>query len=701
MRDILRKIGSFLEAHVEKIVLIIVGLVCIWLLITRVLFSPNVMPYENGMYSPGGIDQVIWKQADTLREGLGQPPVPKEQYTPQVDEFLAMIDSAMGNVNTSVHPPLPQLSSDNVVFGRAYRLPTIGDITDAKVEHIRAVAYVPTEELRPDLTYEKAGNEPNDTDLVTVEAKLDVAGLCRRFDESFLTNVGKEEWADPCLASPIFAAVHLQRQELTEDGGWGEWVDVPRSKVEHLGRLFDIVEDIEDLPPGGIKVRLLQFKNEQVQIELLQPKGYQIASTKEEWFPPTLHQEFLDQQRRDDAEEKRAARDKEREQDQRDRASLRGRMPGAGLGAGRLGPGRVGGGAYTDAYGDMGAGYGDARGLRSRQGRNVNRRDSRTARGPYADTGVYGDRGRLTGRGSRGQRTDDGGYLRDVVRRPSIADVYSKFDDEVSIISTKEFPKMKEPLLFWAHDDSVEPFNTYRYRIRVGVFNPVAGTSQLADADKALKNKVIMWSEFSGITDAVEIPGRMYFFPNEIQETAKQVTVQVSKLRLGQWHTENFPVMPGEVVGRVVETELTREERAARRRQLALRFSSTTSDNITKPDQIDYGTGAVLVDAVRVDDWAGAGSLRPRSYYDMLYSYDGASIKHMPIGSKNWPAKLAAMYAQIRRTQNVEPEEFRAFNSRVGGRRRAAPGMEGYEEMDMEYEMMMEEMMMGAGGRRP
>lgn len=697
MRDILRKIGSLIEAHVEKMVLIIVGLVCIWLFISRVLFSPNVMPYDKGKYSPGEIDQVIGKQAESLREGLGRSPVAKEPYEPQVDDFLAMMDSAISNVDTDIHPPLPYVSSGKVVYGRTYRLPTIGDVGDVEVEHIRAVAYVPTEGLKPDLPYEKAQNEPNDVDLVTVEAKFNVADLCRRFEESFLINVEKEEWADPCLAKPVFAAVNLQRQEMLEDRGWSDWVDVPRSEVEHLSRLLDIVESVEDLPAGGINVRLLQFKNEQVQIELLQPKGYQIASPKEEWFPPTLHRDFLEQQRRDEAEERRAARDEQREQEQRDRPSLRGR--GTGLSAGR---GRAG--MYPDMYGDSRMGYGDTRGGRSRRPQ-IDRRAGRSTQQLYTATSPHGDRGRLsdrrrptTGRGTRGQLSDEAAYLPgQMARRPSVADVYEKFDDEVSILSTEEFPRMKEPLLFWAHDDTVESFKSYRYRIRLGVFNPVAGTDQLSDSDKASENQVILWSGFSRVTEPVEIPGRMYFFPNEIQETAKKVTVQVSKLRLGQWHSEDFPVMPGEVVGRVVEVELTREERAARRRELLYRGGARTSDRITEPDQIDYRTGAVLVDAVQVDDWAGGGSLRPRSYHDMLYSYDGLDIKHRPIGSKNWPTQLAVMYAEIRRSERAEPEEFRAFNSRVGGRRRVPGGMEGYEDMDLEYQMMMEDMMMRPG----
>ncbi|MHC4559698.1 MAG: hypothetical protein ACYS80_20595, partial [Planctomycetota bacterium] len=58
------KIGSFFEEHIEKIILVIIGLVCVWLLITRVIFSPNEVSYGKDKLSPGAIDDHIYKEAD-------------------------------------------------------------------------------------------------------------------------------------------------------------------------------------------------------------------------------------------------------------------------------------------------------------------------------------------------------------------------------------------------------------------------------------------------------------------------------------------------------------------------------------------------------------------------------------------------------------------------------------------------------------
>ena len=117
------------------------------------------------------------------------------------------------------------------------------------------------------MTYDKAAVEPNDIDLVTVEAKFDVAELYRRFQASFAgVDVQKEEWRDPCLAKPIFAAVQLERQELQEDGAWSAWQPLPRSRVEANRDLFKVYERISDLPAGGLDVRLMQFNRDDITI---------------------------------------------------------------------------------------------------------------------------------------------------------------------------------------------------------------------------------------------------------------------------------------------------------------------------------------------------------------------------------------------------------------------------------------------------
>ncbi|MCX5637493.1 MAG: hypothetical protein NTX52_07350, partial [Planctomycetota bacterium] len=236
------KIVSFFEEHIEKVILAVVGLVCLWLLVTRVLFSPNVVSYSNKNFSPGSIDNYISDQAELLKQKLDQPPASAlpEPNKPKLKDFVALLDSAVRSVNTRVYLPQPYSSSGQVYAQRAYSLPDIGEVNGVAVEHIRAVAYVPTEEITEQNGYDKVKHEPNDIDLVTVEAKFDVAGLYRRFHECFASEDVPAEWRDPCLAKPVFAAVQLQRQELNPDGSWSDWQTVPRIKVDQLRGLVEI-----------------------------------------------------------------------------------------------------------------------------------------------------------------------------------------------------------------------------------------------------------------------------------------------------------------------------------------------------------------------------------------------------------------------------------------------------------------------------
>ncbi|MFC1604936.1 hypothetical protein ACFL5F_07910, partial [Planctomycetota bacterium] len=465
-------IGSFFEENVEKIILVIVGLVCAWLLITRVILSPNTVSFENRNFSPSAIDNYVYEQAQLLRQKLNDPPDQLEAYKPKAGEFLALLDSAVNNVDTTLWLVVPNEVGTSAGVAGIYSLPPIGEVNDVAVEHIRAVAYVPIDKVTSENPYDKAGNEPNDLDLVTVEAKFDIEQLYEKFNESFFEDV-EEEWADPCLAKPIFAAVNLQRQQLNSDGTWSDWQDVPRTKIEEYGKLFQITEAIQDLPPGGLKVQMLQFDNKQVQIDLLQPQSYQIASPKEEWFPPVLHRKYKDLQRKVTLEEKREAREKEKEErersqdDRRNRRADSTRTGGAAGRTSRTGSGISSSGGGGDLYGGGGSNTRSRDRSRDRQttttgglsegGRSSDRRRSSRNRAGSTDPtmdslGLYGNE--MLG-------DTRGGALR---RGPSINDVYYEFD-EVAFNRLTDFSKLREPMLFWAHDDTLEPKNTYRYRI--------------------------------------------------------------------------------------------------------------------------------------------------------------------------------------------------------------------------------------------
>jgi hypothetical protein len=730
----LSDIGSFFEEHVEKIILVIVGLICAWLLITRVILSPNTVSYDNKNYSPSAIDDYVYAEAQNLRQKLNDPPDEIEPYKPKAEEFLAMLDSTINNVDTTLWPTVPyEPGADKAVAG-VYNLPRIGEVNDVAVEHIRAVAYLPIDKITPQNSYDQAGNEPNDIDFVTVEAKFDVKQLYDSFNEVFVEYV---EQADKDLAEPIFAGVNLQRQQLNSDGTWSDWQDVPRAKIDRYQKLFQNIEDIQDLPPGGLKVQMLQFDNKQVQIDLLQPEAYQFASAKEDWFPPTLHRKFKDLQRKETQEEKRQAREEEKEQQREQDESRRNRRTDTRTGIG----GRAGSGFSPGGMGDYGSGGANTR------SRDRSSRDRQSTSGYMTDGGRTGDR-RRTSRNRSGttgpmmdmyggvlgnERLGDGrgGILR---IGPTTNDVYYEFN-EVALNWLTDFSKLKEPVLFWHHDDTVEPRNKYRYRIRLGVFNPVAGTDKISERDISKKNKVILWSDFSDVTEPVEIPGRSYFFARDIrdiQEAAKTITVTVCKYVLGHWYSEDFEVSKGEAIGDVMEVEIE-EDRTQRGRIAGGRITDSriagsriagsrrgdynrgdyvgdypgtpfTSMAMARPEEkknvpesVDYSTGAIMVDAMPINDWWGDSDRRSRRYYDMLYSFDGINIEHMPVGTTYWSKEMQSMFNRINKLEREPHEEFKAFGS--GGRRSARPGLGEYDLM-MGDHMMYDGMMMDPGIRR-
>src|SRR4030042_437490 len=253
---IIRQVGYFLEKHIEKIVFAIVGIVCIWLLVFYVLINPNAVSYNGKKFSPGKIDKHIREQAKELEYKLNEPPKPKTDYvsllTGALDPnkpvrekvwgdlkhgFSGLFASAIDGIDKNILIPMPPPLSRQISDGKEYVPPvtegTIGQVKDLSVEHIRAAAYVPAQPVTEEVTYDNSGPQPEDIDLVTVEAKFDVVELYRRFHDSFNSDFIKKEWRDPCLAVPVFAAVQLLRQEKLENGNWSDWLGVAGRKNHH------------------------------------------------------------------------------------------------------------------------------------------------------------------------------------------------------------------------------------------------------------------------------------------------------------------------------------------------------------------------------------------------------------------------------------------------------------------------------------
>ena len=630
----IRKIGRVLEDHIEKIVLIIVGILCTWLLMTRVIFSPNVVPYDNEgktiNVKPSQIDGFIETEArNSLQQRRNTGTIKIEPYESRTSDFLALIEQPVRNINTTLNAPNPVGIQKKVVANAdVYDLPDdiVGSVTNVAMEYIRAAAYIPTSTITLDNSYEEDTSEPNNLDLIIVEAEYDIAGLCDRLYEVFIDDVYEPEYRDPCLAKPIFATVNLQRRELTGKGTWSNWQNVRQPMTNPYGDLFDVIEDIEDLPPGGLELRLLQLDDREIQINLLQPEGYQIASAKEELFPPRLHRKYLDALDDEEREERRLAREEEIEDRDNSRDNRRNTRSNTGIG--------------------MQGNTRQNQTQRTRGGRNSTRGGATTNLYDTAATG------RTRNRRDQEDELDTYTGLQEEELSP-VEEVYFDLED-ILITYETDFAKMSDPLVFWAFDDTVEPFKTYQYRIRLGLLNQIAGKKA---------NDLILWSDFSNTTETVEIPGMTYFFAKSIKEAAKTINVTVCKYILGYWYSENFSVAQGEAIGSLVEIE-KEEESDSRSRLTDDRITVIATDEFIEPDEIDYNTGAVMVDVVAVNDYMeGRNTLETRNYYDMLYSYDGLNIEHMPVNSKYWPQNMLRANSNVSKQLRDEKEPFKEFGS--------------------------------------
>ncbi len=626
----------YIEAHVEKIILGVAGIVCVWLLITRVLLSPNYVEYNGKKLSTGNIDKQISKDAELLRGKLGLEPKSAQQYEAEANNFIAQIESPFKSIGESIYFPQPgNRPAIEISDGRKYRLPTVGDVNEISTRYTRAVVYIPTQDVDEENTYDKVGHEPNDLDFVTVEAKFNIATLYANFQKGFNGTDVSEEWRDPCLANPVLAAVQLERQKLGTDGSWSSWEVVPRTRIDPYRKMFEVIEDVDKLPAGGIKVRLLQFDNPQIRMDMLQPEVYKIASAEEQWYPPSLHKEFIKyqtavkaQEKRGELETKRQEREKQLEERRRQMPTSRQRITTSESEetGGKQRPTGVGGSGRTQAVKPTQASSSD---------RKSEVEDKRTQRKKEAGESI-----------------------------PS-----QNIDEELSNIlltDKTDIGKMQEALVFWTHDDTVEAGKIYRYRLRLGVFNPIAGLRRAAEQDEQQKDKVILWSEFSEPSEVVEIPPRLCFFAQEIQEATKTVTVTVSRHRMGYWYSEKFMVKAGETIGNVVKVKPTESK-----------------EQLTIPEQVDYSVGAVMVDVMQVSDWSGGTNPYKRQYYNMLYSFDGTSVERMAIEQKYWPEKRQAMYAAIKKSEKEPKQPLRGFGSQVTERGRGlTPGKGGMEERD-------------------
>ncbi|MDD5010835.1 MAG: hypothetical protein PHQ00_01795 [Phycisphaerae bacterium] len=581
------KKGNIIEVFVDKAILAVAGIAAAVILFMYVIGSPNSIEYNGRNYGPKEIDIFINKNAQKLQEQLNSDPNTANQYKPQKSYYLSLLaDPLQQTIDTEIAFPLPGYPDKTLTAkNKVYRIPSLPVIEKPVVSVARMAAFVPTEELSASVTYGNSQTRLEDIDLVTIESAIDAKLLYEIFREAFAGRNLPRDWRMEKYAKPVFAKVELQKRIQQPDGSWSDWIEVPRTKMCHMNRNLQLPQEPSEY---GMEISLVQFAKPEFCNEILQPPVYRNAIPTEPWISPSFYNErekTLVKQREEakrlEIEAERARKLLERSQPGRSPATTR--------------PSR-GGAESAD--------------------------ESRTVPGSTGRTPAS------TRRPARDTVSTTDGQIRQLSED-------AKFE-AVKLTAGTDIAEL-ERLVFWVHDDTTKPGEKYQYRIRIGVFNPVAGRGWVSENQKDLNDQIVLWSDFKELGEVIEIPRRLVFFATNIREVEKStgvdrtVEIMAAKYILGNWASRTFSVKNGEEIGQVVET---------------LGDSRLEQIGIVG-DTIDFSTGAVMVDVQKVTEWIGTGFLRPREYAELLYSRDGKTIEKVAIRERFWPAEVVKTYKEI------------------------------------------------------
>ncbi len=107
--------------------------------------------------------------------------------------------------------------------------------------------------------------------------------------------------------------------------------------------------------------------------------------------------------------------------------------------------------------------------------------------------------------------------------------------------------------LIWAHDVTVRPGMTYRYRMAVSMLNPLFRYPHLDNEQYQMYFNSLMLpaSPASAWSPPITIDQESYFFVVKANQGRGTADVEVWRVFDGAWRFVRFPVQPGDVIGKI------------------------------------------------------------------------------------------------------------------------------------------------------
>jgi len=408
---------------------------------------------------------------------------------------------------------------------------------------------------------------------------------------------------------------------------------VPFTRIDPYQKMYkDLPLTTEQMTFGDVTLFLNQYKNAAVIRNILQPEQYQFLSSSMKWLPP----EFALESRKlkDEADQQKQREERDRRAAERERSRNVNRPAPGGMGG-------MGGMPQMQPQ------------PQPQPGRRGGRTNEPGMMGMDPMMGMEG--GVQPQRPARPVRTQQ-----DVER-----------DFNAAMITDRTKINTLKDVLVWIHDDSARPGATYQYRVRYGVFNPIAGKNWFAPDSKQYQSHIVLWSPYSELPEPVKVPKMLHMFPMDVLANNSGVKVEIYKYYMGQWRTENFEVQPGQVIGKAIETKPKTAGGQAGGMML-MEPGMMGGMETGAPLLVDFATGTMLVDIFNTQDWLGT-NYRQRAYPIMLYIDENNQMVSMAARRQFWPREITAEYNAVKQEMTKTTGQMDTMMAPMGMPREGMP----------------------------
>lgn len=289
---------SFVEKHIEKGVVAVLGGVLAWVVMVYLIKSPNTIPLKGQDVDPSRIDGFVRKTAEEVW-GRVQNAAPEATATPDYPQQQVELSAG------PLHRPDLGLNPD-LTAGVPFGLPVPevqgpgarGQVTLAKLiaphrpvlKSGRYSTYLPPGESTP-LCEELSDKNWN---LMNAEKEKDVCWVTAavRFSVDGQKKVFLANDYETSRLTVEATAVLLQRQRESPGGGWGDWEDVRPYKVHVMPPPppLELVDDESGTRTIPLEQRKVFFewlaKVRQCAVQLIRPQMPNEVTLGDPWAPP-------------------------------------------------------------------------------------------------------------------------------------------------------------------------------------------------------------------------------------------------------------------------------------------------------------------------------------------------------------------------------------------------------------------------------